>query len=255
MTFIAPRRVSIRTIPTRAGSPRRRRSGRCRRHSASAFPTRRRGCSMATACRRSPSPRRCGRLRRSAARSSPIDFTPFFQIAELLYQGTWIAERYTVVEHLLRDRPETLHPVTRQVIEAAERYSAADAFRGLYRLRELQRRIAPALEHDRPALRSLHSDLLQGGGCRGRSDRTECPSRHLHQLRELHGSLRHHRAGRHRARDGRPGSVTLLAAGGTRCAHRRRSPARCSAGAARRWARRAGRCPAPAAANPAPRVG
>lgn len=75
----------------------------------------------------------------------PIDFTPFFQIAELLYQGTWIAERYTVVEHLLRDRPETLHPVTRQVIEAAERYSAADAFRGLYRLRELRRRIAPAL--------------------------------------------------------------------------------------------------------------
>ena len=75
-----------------------------------------------------------------------IDFTPFFQIAEMLYQGPWIAERYTVVEHLLRERPETLHPVTRQVIESAERYSAADAFRGLYRLRELQRRIAPALE-------------------------------------------------------------------------------------------------------------
>ncbi len=149
-----------------------------------------------------------------------VDFTPFFQIAELLYQGTWIAERYTVVERLLRDRPEALHPVTRQVIEAAERYSAADAFRGLYRLRELQRRIAPALETiDLLCVPSVPT-FLQGGGCRSRSDRAECPSRHLYQLRELHGDVRHHGSGG--AADGRAARERHLACFcGRRCGRRR----------------------------------
>jgi len=75
-----------------------------------------------------------------------IDFTPFYQVAEMLYDGPWIAERYAVVEDLLRRAPEAIHPVTRQVIEAGGRFSAADAFRGLYRLQALKRRLAPLIE-------------------------------------------------------------------------------------------------------------
>lgn len=76
-----------------------------------------------------------------------VDFTSFFEVAGMLYEGAWVAERYTVIEQLLRDQPEAIHPVTRQVIESAERLSAADVFRGFYRLRELKRRVAPVLDN------------------------------------------------------------------------------------------------------------
>lgn len=75
-----------------------------------------------------------------------IDFALFYQVAEMLYDGVWVAERYAVVEKLIRERPEALHPVTRDIIAGAEALSAADAFRGLYRLKQLRRRLAPLVE-------------------------------------------------------------------------------------------------------------
>lgn len=75
-----------------------------------------------------------------------VDFAPLFQVAQLLYDGAWVAERFTVVEDLIRERPEALHPVTRRVIESAKRLSAGDVFRDFYRLQALKRRIAPILE-------------------------------------------------------------------------------------------------------------
>ena len=70
----------------------------------------------------------------------PIDFTPFYGIAKMLYAGTWVAERYSVIESILRSKPERVHPVTRQIISQAERYSATDAFRDQYQLKHLARR-------------------------------------------------------------------------------------------------------------------
>lgn len=70
-----------------------------------------------------------------------IDFAPFHAVAELLYDGPWIAERYTVVAELLARAPEALHPTTRTVVEAAERFDAVDAFRAAYRLAGLRREI------------------------------------------------------------------------------------------------------------------
>jgi allophanate hydrolase len=67
----------------------------------------------------------------------PLDFTPLHRIAELLYTGPWIAERYAVIEALLKDHPEALEPSVRAIISGAQRYSAADAFRGQYRLKSL----------------------------------------------------------------------------------------------------------------------
>lgn len=63
-----------------------------------------------------------------------IDFTPFYDVAKMLYEGAWVAERMTVVEELMRSDPAALHPVTAQII------GAADAFRGTYRLADLRRR-------------------------------------------------------------------------------------------------------------------
>jgi allophanate hydrolase len=68
-----------------------------------------------------------------------IDFAPFRECAQLLYEGPWVAERYVVLESLLRMTPDAVHPVTRAIVERGKRFSAADAFRAQYRLRELQR--------------------------------------------------------------------------------------------------------------------
>ncbi len=62
-----------------------------------------------------------------------------FAVAALLYDGPWVAERYAAIRPVMETRPEILHPTTRAVIGAAGRYSAADAFAGLYSLAELRR--------------------------------------------------------------------------------------------------------------------
>ena len=76
---------------------------------------------------------------------SEIDFTPLFDVAHMLYEGAWVAERMTVIEEMYARNPAALHPVTRRIIGAAEDLSAADAFRGMYRLAELKRAAEPAL--------------------------------------------------------------------------------------------------------------
>jgi allophanate hydrolase len=86
------------------------------------------------------------RLEARGAQIVELDFAPFFAVARMLYEGAWVAERYTVIEDLLERDPAAIHPVTRQIIAAAEGLSAADAFRGLYRLAELKRACAPLLE-------------------------------------------------------------------------------------------------------------
>jgi allophanate hydrolase len=75
-----------------------------------------------------------------------VDFTPFYDVARMLYEGAWVAERMTVIEPLLRRDPQAIHPVTRQIIAAADKLSAADAFRGIYRLAELRRLADPVLD-------------------------------------------------------------------------------------------------------------
>ena len=85
------------------------------------------------------------RLRTTGAQLVEVDFAPFHAVASMLYEGAWVAERHSVIEDLLRRAPETVHPVTRAIISAAERLSATDAFRGIYRLAELRRACAPVL--------------------------------------------------------------------------------------------------------------
>ena len=67
----------------------------------------------------------------------PIDFGPLDQVAALLYDGPWVAERHAVTEALLCDDPSAFDPVVRGVLGEALGYSATDAFRGQYKLREL----------------------------------------------------------------------------------------------------------------------
>ncbi|MEP2439219.1 MAG: allophanate hydrolase, partial [Roseibium sp.] len=85
-------------------------------------------------------------LKDDGAEIIEVDFTPFYDVAHMLYEGAWVAERHTVLEDLMRDTPEVVHPVTRQVVGAALKLSATDAFRGIYRLKELARKTEPVMQ-------------------------------------------------------------------------------------------------------------
>jgi allophanate hydrolase len=69
----------------------------------------------------------------------PLDMAPLHQVASLLYEGPWVAERLLAVQPLIDQRPEALDATVRRVIERAHALSAADAFRGQYRLTALRR--------------------------------------------------------------------------------------------------------------------
>lgn len=84
-------------------------------------------------------------LRARGARIVDLDFTPFYDVANMLYEGAWVAERHAVIEALLEKAPDAIHPVTRTIIGKALGLSATDAFRGLYRLADLRRICAPLI--------------------------------------------------------------------------------------------------------------
>jgi allophanate hydrolase len=50
-----------------------------------------------------------------------------------------VAERYTAIREFIETQPDALFPVTRQIIGGAVKFSAADTFSALYRLKAMQR--------------------------------------------------------------------------------------------------------------------
>ncbi|BBP04153.1 allophanate hydrolase [Sulfuriferula plumbiphila] len=69
----------------------------------------------------------------------PVDFGPMQALAALLYDGPWVAERYAAIAEFMADHAADMHPVVRDIIERAGRYSAIDAFKAEYRRAELKR--------------------------------------------------------------------------------------------------------------------
>lgn len=78
-------------------------------------------------------------LRELGGTEVEIDLRPFCDVAQLLYSGPWVAERLAAIRPFFRSHPQSLHPVTAQIIGAADHYTAVDAFEGIYRLEELRR--------------------------------------------------------------------------------------------------------------------
>ncbi|HUA55284.1 MAG TPA: allophanate hydrolase [Candidatus Sulfotelmatobacter sp.] len=68
-----------------------------------------------------------------------IDFAPFREAGDLLFAGPWIAERYADIGPFIAAHPESVLPVTRQIIESGARFSAAELFAAEHRLRMLHR--------------------------------------------------------------------------------------------------------------------
>jgi allophanate hydrolase len=82
--------------------------------------------------------------RLEAAGGTPVevDLTPCFEAAAMLYSDAFVAERTAAVGDFVAAHPHDVLDVTRTIIEGGNRFSAADAFRAQYRLRELKARAA-----------------------------------------------------------------------------------------------------------------
>ncbi|MDD0841710.1 allophanate hydrolase [Pseudomonas sp. Gutcm_11s] len=83
-----------------------------------------------------------GKLRELGAELVEIDFTPFQQLAEQLYYGSWVAERTVAVEDV---DAAHINPVVRGIVENGYKYSACDAYKAEYIRAELSRTINEAL--------------------------------------------------------------------------------------------------------------
>ncbi len=76
-------------------------------------------------------------LAQAGATFVDIDMRPYLEIAGLLYDGPWIAERQAALKDFIAAHPDDMLPVTRGIVESAKRFTAADAFLGLYRLKDV----------------------------------------------------------------------------------------------------------------------
>ncbi|WP_306140615.1 allophanate hydrolase [Roseibium sp. MMSF_3412] len=142
-----------------------------------------------------------------------VDFTPFYDVAHMLYEGAWVAERHTVIEDLMRDDPDAVHPVTRKIVGAALDLSATDAFRGIYRLKELARKTEPVLAALDllcvPTIPTFYSVADLEADPVGPNSRNGTYTNFVNLL-DMCGLALPVSA----RSDGRPGSVTLLASAG-----------------------------------------
>ncbi|MGZ5713804.1 MAG: allophanate hydrolase [Caldimonas sp.] len=110
-------------------------------------------------------------------RSLAIDFAPLHDVAALLYEGPWVAERLAVVEGLLVRESGAIDPAVRQVIEAARAMSAVDVFRGQYALAAARRECEALWQQvdvlmvptapGHPRHREIDADPLRGNAALG----------------------------------------------------------------------------------------
>jgi allophanate hydrolase len=71
--------------------------------------------------------------------SVPIDFSPFREASALLYDGTWVAERFAAFGDFVTANRGAVNPVVASILMGAARHSAVDAYRCAHRLKELRR--------------------------------------------------------------------------------------------------------------------
>ncbi len=89
----------------------------------------------------------CEQAKRLGYRLKTIDFSPMLRLAELLYQGPWVAERFAAVGEFIRSNMEAdLDPVVAAIIGEGDQASAVDAFNAEYQRQALGRQIQQVFE-------------------------------------------------------------------------------------------------------------
>jgi len=78
------------------------------------------------------------RLTAMGGEAVTIDLSPFLEAAGLLYNGPWVAERYSVAGELMQSNPEAVLPVIRAVLGKAPLVTGVETFQAQYRLQALK---------------------------------------------------------------------------------------------------------------------
>jgi allophanate hydrolase len=68
-----------------------------------------------------------------------VDLAPFLEIARLLYDGPWVAERTAALRDIVEQRPDILYPTTRAIVEAGLQRHTVDAFAAFHKLAQARR--------------------------------------------------------------------------------------------------------------------
>jgi allophanate hydrolase len=77
-------------------------------------------------------------LERLGGRPRAIDFRPFQQVASLLYDGPWLAERLAGLEGFLKAHAADVYPVTREILLRGNRFTGVDVFKAQAKLAALR---------------------------------------------------------------------------------------------------------------------
>lgn len=86
------------------------------------------------------------RLTAMGGEAVTLDLSPFLEAAGLLYDGPWVAERYSVAGELMEQNPQAVLPVIRAVLSKAPAVTGVQTFRAQYRLQALKALCDKALE-------------------------------------------------------------------------------------------------------------
>ncbi|UIN52540.1 allophanate hydrolase [Pseudomonas kribbensis] len=86
------------------------------------------------------------RLKALGGEAVELDLSPFLEAARLLYEGPWVAERYSVAGELMEENPAAVLSVIRAVLAKAPAVSGVQTFRAQYRLQALKAVCDKALE-------------------------------------------------------------------------------------------------------------
>ncbi len=78
----------------------------------------------------------------SFLKAAPVDIALFLNIAHLLYEGPWVAERTAALRAILEMQPDILYPATRTVLEAGLERRTVDAFDAFHLLQQARRQAA-----------------------------------------------------------------------------------------------------------------
>ena len=69
------------------------------------------------------------RLTAMGGEAVTLDLSPFLEAARLLYDGPWVAERYSVAGELMEQNPKAVLPVIRAVLSKAPAVTGVQTFR------------------------------------------------------------------------------------------------------------------------------
>jgi urea carboxylase len=83
----------------------------------------------------------CSLLESIGGVRAEIDYRPFKEAADLLYEGPWVAERLAVIEDFMKEHPGAVLETTKSITNKGHSFSAVDVFRSMYRLEALKSQV------------------------------------------------------------------------------------------------------------------